>query len=336
MTNRLVSHAALELLCQQTREAVIAVDQNGTLCVFNAAAEGLFGVRADEVLGCQIGDHPALEPLGNTIQQVMDSGEAAHQSVRRASGRRSRALVLFAPASSQPAAAPSSDRSRLSDTMHEFVHELKRPITNVKSTLDLIEASGSLSEKQIDFVQKSRHSLGFMLSLVHELRGMAWMEADEPLRTIRTDLSLLVRHALSQMEGHIQNHGIHIHLDLPEVCPIQADEAQLQSAIINLADNAVKYSPNGGPVNISVHVDEQDAIFEVEDRGIGIAAEHLPNLFQRFYRVRTPETRRIEGSGLGLAIVKTIVEKHGGRVFVRSDPGQGSVFGFALPRSLVS
>jgi signal transduction histidine kinase len=112
---------------------------------------------------------------------------------------------------------------------------------------------------------------------------------------------------------------------------IQGDERRLQSAISNLVSNAIKYSPNGGPVYVTVVPNEKTVTLRVEDHGIGIAPEHLSYLFQRFYRVHTPETSRIEGTGLGLAIVKAIVEKHGGEVFVQSAPGEGSVFGFRLP-----
>ena len=84
-------------------------------------------------------------------------------------------------------------------------------------------------------------------------------------------------------------------------------------------------------MRVSITASDQTATFRVEDHGIGIPAEHLPRLYQRFYRVRTPETRRIEGSGLGLAIVKEIIAKHGGQVFVDSIPAQGSTFGFTLP-----
>ena len=171
-----------------------------------------------------------------------------------------------------------------------------------------------------------------MLSQVHEILDMSWLETGGELTLCQTDLNRLVRHVASLLEGYARNSGVEFILDLPpEGCTVEGDERRLQSAIGNLIGNAIKYSPNGGPVHISVETDTTSAIFRVADHGVGIPAEHIPRLFQRFYRVRVPETRRIEGSGLGLAIVKAIVEKHKGEIFVQSEPGEGSVFGFTLP-----
>jgi signal transduction histidine kinase len=109
------------------------------------------------------------------------------------------------------------------------------------------------------------------------------------------------------------------------------DEWRLREVLQNLLTNAVKYSPDGGPIDLTIEVDAESAGVRVRDRGVGLAADELPNVFERFYRASG--TRRLEGSGLGLYICRTIVDAHGGRIWAESDgPGLGSTFCFRLPR----
>jgi signal transduction histidine kinase len=110
------------------------------------------------------------------------------------------------------------------------------------------------------------------------------------------------------------------------------DAGRLEQVLQNLVTNAIKYAPGGGPIEISVEADAQQVTVSVRDQGLGIAAEELPQVFERFYRVAG--TRGLEGSGLGLYICQGIVSAHGGRIWANSDgPGRGSTFGFSLPRA---
>jgi signal transduction histidine kinase len=101
--------------------------------------------------------------------------------------------------------------------------------------------------------------------------------------------------------------------------------------VSNLVGNAVKFTPEGGIVTVSAREEKGEVVVEVEDTGIGIAPKDQVHLFEKFYRVSSEEMKDVEGTGLGLAIVKSIVEGHGGRIWVKSQPGQGSTFGFTLP-----
>jgi two-component system phosphate regulon sensor histidine kinase PhoR len=106
----------------------------------------------------------------------------------------------------------------------------------------------------------------------------------------------------------------------------------LEQAVVNLLDNAVKYSEPGKTVRIAASADEKEAVIRVTDEGCGIESEHLPRLFERFYRVDKSRSRKLGGTGLGLAIVKHIVQAHGGGVSVESQPGKGSAFRILLPQ----
>jgi two-component system phosphate regulon sensor histidine kinase PhoR len=107
----------------------------------------------------------------------------------------------------------------------------------------------------------------------------------------------------------------------------------LEQAVINLLNNAITYSNPQGSVHVSVAVEDAEIVIRVQDQGIGISTEHLPRLFERFYRVDKARSRKNGGTGLGLAIVKHIAQAHGGRVAVESRPGKGSLFSLHIPRS---
>lgn len=334
MTERIIHLNALNTLARNVFDAVIAVDRDRNICLINPAAEAAFDVEEADVMGTRLDDHPVLQSLVTLAQWAISSGEPTREQAVLPSGE-SRWVHLLVT----PEAAPSTPRLLMGarrgegqvDPMREIVHDLKVRIASAKGFLDLVDATGDLNEKQQGFVQRAHLSLTSMLSQVHEILDMTWLEGGGELSLCMTDLNKLVRHAVEYLEGYARYSGVEITLDLPpEGCTVEGDERRLQSAIGNLVSNAVKYSPKGGLVRVSIDTGNNAATLRVEDHGVGIPPEHLTRLFQRFYRVRTAETRRIEGSGLGLAIVKEIVEKHGGNVFVESTLGQGSTFGFSL------
>jgi two-component system phosphate regulon sensor histidine kinase PhoR len=112
---------------------------------------------------------------------------------------------------------------------------------------------------------------------------------------------------------------------------ILGSAARLRQVVANLVDNAIKYTPAGGDVRVLLYRRDQQVVVEVTDTGVGIAPQDQEQLFQKFYRVHTPETAEIAGTGLGLALARSIVEQHDGRIWVRSAPGRGSTFAFSVP-----
>jgi len=121
-------------------------------------------------------------------------------------------------------------------------------------------------------------------------------------------------------------------MQIPEqVPPVIGDPGRLKQVLTNLVGNAIKYTPEGGHVWIRIFPEDGHLITSVQDTGIGISAHDQKQIFHKFYRVRTEETAHIEGTGLGLSIARSIVERHGGRIWVESEPGKGSTFSFSLP-----
>jgi two-component system phosphate regulon sensor histidine kinase PhoR len=126
--------------------------------------------------------------------------------------------------------------------------------------------------------------------------------------------------------------GLTLRLEPAEsVAMVAGDAALLRQAITNLVDNAIKYTPSGGVVTVGLSVHNEQAVARIADTGIGIARDDQVRLFEKFYRIRRRDTMDIPGTGLGLAIVKSIIERHGGKVWVESEVGKGSMFYIGLP-----
>jgi two-component system phosphate regulon sensor histidine kinase PhoR len=183
------------------------------------------------------------------------------------------------------------------------------------------------------FLERIRAAAERMTALVSDLLELSRLESgerpptwesvapDEVVDEVIAALSALA--AAKQIEVTAQ-------VDAP---PFETDRDRLRGVLENLVENALKYTPTGGHVSISARTDDGSVVFEVADDGPGIGAEHLPRLFERFYRVDKARSRELGGTGLGLSIVKHLVESLGGVVSVSSEPGRGSRFSVRFPRA---
>jgi two-component system phosphate regulon sensor histidine kinase PhoR len=152
-----------------------------------------------------------------------------------------------------------------------------------------------------------------------------------PLHPVEVPVAPLVDRVVSEIEVHVPSEvaiGRDIPADLP---PLVADPERVHQVLYNLVDNAVRYSTDGGRVTIAAHRHNGSIEISVSDTGMGISPEHLPRLFERFYRVDPARSRDDGGTGIGLAIARSVVEAHGGHIRAESEPGRGSVFAFDLP-----
>ena len=156
-------------------------------------------------------------------------------------------------------------------------------------------------------------------------------EAELALHREEIDLVALIGEVAAKLQPAASHRGVTIEVEAGEGAVLSCDRLQIERVVFNLIDNAISYSPADESVGVNVTVAEKQIQIEVRDSGPGIAAEHLPHLFGRFYRADQSRSRDHEGAGLGLAIVKTFVEAHGGMVEARSEVGKGSVFVVRLP-----
>ena len=227
---------------------------------------------------------------------------------------------------------------RLENLRQEFVanvsHELRTPLAVVKGNVEtLLEEPPPDPVTARRFLQAIQKNAVRLEMLIGDLLTLSSIESQQArLQFESVALSPLVEIVLAEMAGPIRAKGHSVRTEIPSgLSLVRADPARLTQVLTNLLDNAVKYTPANGVVVIRAVAAGAEVECQVEDNGPGIAPEHTARIFERFYRVDKARSRDLGGTGLGLAIVKHIVQGHGGRIWVMSRPGQGSVFHFTLP-----
>ena len=170
--------------------------------------------------------------------------------------------------------------------------------------------------------------------LVHDLEELSRAEAGQiPLEYQSVGLPALIGTAVERLQFQFEDKDIALHVDVPpDLPPVRVDPHRLTQVLLNLLGNALQYTPPEGEVTVRTEHREREVVVEIEDSGIGIEPEHLPHLFERFYRVDRSRSRAGGGSGIGLTIARHLVEAHGGRIWsVSPGAGRGSTFAFTLP-----
>jgi len=211
-------------------------------------------------------------------------------------------------------------------------HELRTPLTILRSELDVIAQRADLDDALRDSLANSREEVERLVQIVETLFALSRFEAGQAhAEHTRFDVAQLAASTAEQMCLLAEDKGQTITCETPDPVWVEGDRARLKQVIVNLLDNAIKYTPNGGNVKLSVRAAGAEALCEVADNGIGIPAEALPHVFDRFFRVDEARSRELGGAGIGLSIVKVICAAHDGRIEVESTQGQGSLFRVRLP-----
>lgn len=214
-------------------------------------------------------------------------------------------------------------------------HELKTPLTSIRMAAHLLleERIGPLNAKQAELLVAAREDSDRLHQIIENLLDMGRIESGKALMDLRPiPPDQIVSRAVEGVAPSFRDKGVELVSEVPPDAPeVLADPARIGHVFSNLLHNALKYTPGGGRVRVSARTEEGGVCFTVEDTGIGIPPEHLPRIFERFYRVRGQGGEG--GAGLGLAIAKEIVEAHGGGITVESRVGAGSQFSFTLLRA---
>ena len=217
------------------------------------------------------------------------------------------------------------------DLVANVSHELKTPISALRAHLEnLLDGVEQPDPETLQVMLAQSERLG---RLVEQLLDLARLESgDVPLHREEVALAPLVSEVLSEIAVARADMDISLERDVPEdLPPVYADRERVHQVLFNLLDNAVRFTPSGGRVSVSADRVNGSVDVHVADTGPGIGAEHLPRLFERFYRVDPARAKKDGGTGIGLAIARSVVEAHGGRIWAESEPGKGSVFTFELP-----
>ncbi len=227
----------------------------------------------------------------------------------------------------------------LDEMKNDFVrmvsHELRSPLAAIKQQQAVIleGLAGDLTDKQRQLLARSQTRIQGLIDLINDLLDLAKMEAGYgQLEQVPLKLGKILAEQVELLRPKAEAQKVHLKLELPPDLPlIQADRRSMEEIFTNLLSNAINYSPDGGDVTVATlsHGDYLEVL--VRDQGIGIEAEELPKVFDKFYRVKSPKTRQIVGTGLGLSLVKGLVEAHRGSVTVESQAGKGTTFRVFFP-----
>ena len=334
----------LAAILASTTDAVLVTDRDERILLVNPAAERAFGIAADEVVGRKVGEAGLVPALAKIFEEPLTLSESLSEEVPLPDGR-----TLYASVS--PIMSANGERigrvavmrdvthfKELDEMKSEFVatvsHDLRAPLTFMRGYTTMLPMVGDLSEKQHEYVEKILQGISQMSELIDNLLDLGRIEAGIGMERNTCHLGAILVEAVDSMRVRAATKGLTLRMETGGgIAVVSGDAALLRQAITNLVDNAIKYTPSGGTVTVGLTVRGGQAIINVTDNGIGIAPDDQVRLFEKFYRVKRRDTIGIQGTGLGLAIVKSIVERHGGRVWVDSALGQGSTFYISLPLS---
>ncbi len=290
-----------------------------------AAASGVLAILLALMLSRRI--LGPVEALTSAVRK-MESGDLSQRVPVRSSdeiAELTRAFNGMAESLEQNEAT----RKRL---LGDVAHELRAPLTNLQCQIEAVRDGLASPDEP---AMRSLHEETLLLGrLVDDIQDLALAEAGRlPLHPERVHTPAAVDSALAAVSPLATERGVSLRTHAAGSPDVHADPARLAQILRNLLANAIAATPRGGSIEVRGGTEDGMIRIEVADTGSGIAAEHLPRVFDRFYRADPARARETGGAGLGLSIVKQLVEAQGGRVFVESEPGRGSTFGFTLPRS---
>lgn len=330
----------LQAILASSPDAVIVTDSRERLMLINPAAENLFDVTTRTAVG-----RPLNEVLHRPelIELMRENEMATPREIPLADGR-----TFYASASPIVAAdggllgrvAVLRDVTyfkQLDELKSEFVatvsHDLRVPLTYMRGYATMLPMVGQLNPKQAEFATKIVGGIEQMSELIEDLLDLNRIEAGVGVTRESCRVDEIINEAVANLRNSAANKNIALTVELltVDLPAVSGDKTLLRQAVSNLVDNAVKYTPNNGKVKVYGDVRDGNVIVAVQDNGIGIAPSDQARLFEKFFRVKHRDTLAIKGSGLGLAIVKSIVDRHGGRIWVESRLGQGSTFYIAIP-----
>jgi two-component system, OmpR family, phosphate regulon sensor histidine kinase PhoR len=335
------SRSELTALLDSMQEAVIAINPQGQVSWCNAVMQriALSPVQEGRALVHSIRDPEVLSSVALALTQRQASRRRA---ISVAPGKIFEVNAAPMPGGGAVAVLHDiSEKERSETTRRDFVanvsHELRTPLTCITGYVETLLDDRSLSSQTREFLLIILKNASRMNRLTEDLLALASVESgDYKLRLQKIKASTLVEEAVGSLAGLVIDSELNLEVGEATDEPVMADLDALSQVFGNLVENAMKYGKAGGRVKVGARQQEAMVEFYVQDFGPGIAYEHLPRIFERFYRVDKARSRESGGTGLGLAIAKHIVHAHGGDIRCESELGFGATFLFRLPRVLAT
>ena len=328
-------------------DGVLATNRRGKITMINDMAKKQLGVQKEDVLNksilelLKIEDEYELRDLITQVPELMiDSqdanGEYLSLRVRFALVRRESGFISGLVAVLHDTTEQEKEERERRLFVSNVSHELRTPLTSVKSYLEALD-EGALSEPVApDFIKVSLDETNRMMRMVTDLLHLSRIDN----ATSHLDVELInftafitfILNRFDKMRGSDEEKKYELVRDYPITSVwIEIDTDKMTQVIDNILNNAIKYSPDGGKITVTMKTTDDQMILSISDQGLGIPKQDLPRIFDRFYRVDRARSRAQGGTGLGLAIAKEIVKQHKGFIWAKSEYGKGSTFTIVLP-----
>ena len=328
-------------------DGVLATNRRGKITMINDMAKTQLGVRKEDVLNksilelLKIEDEYELRDLITQVPELMidsqdDNGEYLSLRVRFALVRRESGFISGLVAVLHDTTEQEKEERERRLFVSNVSHELRTPLTSVKSYLEALD-EGALSEPVApDFIKVSLDETNRMMRMVTDLLHLSRIDN----ATSHLDVELInftafitfILNRFDQIRGQDEEKKYELVRDYPITSVwIEIDTDKMTQVIDNILNNAIKYSPDGGKITVTMKTTDDQMILSISDQGLGIPKQDLPRIFDRFYRVDRARSRAQGGTGLGLAIAKEIIKQHKGFIWAKSEYGKGSTFTIVLP-----
>jgi two-component system phosphate regulon sensor histidine kinase PhoR len=347
---KIVTHQRNELnaILASMAEGVIALDNEERIMSMNPAAAAIFGVGNSEVKGKWLHEVIRNSAFQRFLKGIL-SGSTTEETTFilttpdgdvhiQASGAKLNDIDN-APGETVLVLNDITRLKQLENMRKEFVanisHELRTPLTSIKGFIETINhGSYNLPDEVKQFLEIISSKTERLCAIVDDILSLSSIDRDiehQELTFADTELKDVLVDSVQTCSGKAKSKKISIHLSVDKEIRLSMDEQLIEQAVVNLIDNAIKYSDEGKSINVTALQVGQSVEICIKDEGIGIPPEHRERIFERFYRVDKARSRKLGGTGLGLSIVKNIAIAHGGHVMVESEIGKGSIFKIILP-----
>ena len=322
-------------------DGVVVTDPGGRVSLFNPAARDLLGIRAEQVEGARLVELVRDNEIHQLLTRCQEEQARHEAEVSLILPRRYLSAIATPLDNNGGVLLTLHDLTRMRQvetSQREFVsnvsHELRNPMASIKAMVETLE-SGAVNDPQVaqDFLSRMRGDVDRINGLVNDLLELSRMESGQfKIEAEPMALGPLVQAVRRQFEEVAASQNVEVSAEMDEGLPeIMADGEKLTQVFVNLVENSLKFTQPGGEIRIGAEAMDGHVQIVLKDTGVGIAPQHLPHIFERFYKVN--RSRRDSGTGLGLSIVKQLVEAHGGQITVESKEGEGCLFTFTVPRA---
>jgi two-component system phosphate regulon sensor histidine kinase PhoR len=342
----------LETVLSSMLEGVIAVDSHERIISVNQAAARLFETDLETFQFRSLQETIRNLPLQQFINKALSSNQPLQEDITLFQNQHRILEVKSSPlldadqihVGTLIVLNDVTHLRRLENMRSDFVanvsHEIKTPLTAIKGFVETLQhgkvEKPEETQRFLDIIQRHVNRLN---SIVEDLLTLSKIEQEDEAGTLNLrnwKVADVFQAAIQLCRSKAEEKNLNIEVAGNENARADFDPTLIEQAVVNLLDNAVKYSDPGGTITVSAEEKDSEILINVRDQGIGIAQKHLPRLFERFYRVDKSRSRQLGGTGLGLAIVKHIARAHGGHVTVESTVGEGSTFTIHLPENMMN